>query len=133
MSAAAAATTRETRTSPGFRSDKDCGFVSFGTGSVWAGLTIGAVSFRTSPADCSPVLKLLCTWMQEHGHHCETALLAACRTPTTRSVAFIHKHRPDVVIYDVGMPYSSSWDLPNRWHTFWNAGDQPARILEIVL
>ena len=24
---------------------------------------------------------------------------------------FIEKHRPDVVIYDVGMPYSSSWDL----------------------
>ena len=24
---------------------------------------------------------------------------------------FIQKHRPDVVIYDVGMPFSSSWDL----------------------
>src|SRR5690606_30231418 len=24
---------------------------------------------------------------------------------------FILKHRPDVVIYDVGMPYPSSWDL----------------------
>ena len=24
---------------------------------------------------------------------------------------FILKHRPDVVIYDVGMPYASSWDL----------------------
>jgi hypothetical protein len=43
----------ETRTSPGFRSDKDCGFVSFGTIAVWPGLTIGAVPFRTSRADCS--------------------------------------------------------------------------------
>ena len=24
---------------------------------------------------------------------------------------FIQKHRPDVVIYDVGMPYAGSWDL----------------------
>jgi len=24
---------------------------------------------------------------------------------------FIHKHRPDVVFSDVGMPYASSWDL----------------------
>jgi hypothetical protein len=38
----------ETRTSPGFRSDKDCSVVSFRTNSVWAGLTIRAVPFRTS-------------------------------------------------------------------------------------
>ena len=24
---------------------------------------------------------------------------------------FIQEHRPDVMIYDVGMPYASSWDL----------------------
>jgi hypothetical protein len=43
----------ETRTSPGFRSDNDWSFVSFGTNSVWATLTIRAVPFRTSRADCS--------------------------------------------------------------------------------
>lgn len=41
----------ETRTSPGFRSDKDWGFVSFGTTSVWAVLAIRAVPFRTGRAD----------------------------------------------------------------------------------
>jgi hypothetical protein len=42
----------ETRTSPGFRSDKDCG--SFGINSVCAGLTIRAVPFRTSRLTVRP-------------------------------------------------------------------------------
>jgi hypothetical protein len=43
----------ETRTSPGFRSDNDWGFVLFGTNLVSAGLEIRAVPFRTSRADSS--------------------------------------------------------------------------------
>ena len=61
--------------------------------------------------DSAPVLKMLCKWLQEHGHHCETALLADMPQAQDDVGAFIQKHRPDVVIYDVGMPYSSSWDL----------------------
>ena len=61
--------------------------------------------------DSAPVLKMLCNWLQEHDHHCETALLADMPQAHDEVGPFIQKHRPDVVIYDVGMPYSSSWDL----------------------
>jgi len=61
--------------------------------------------------DSAPVLKMLCNWLQEHGHHCETALRADMPQAHDEVGFFIHKHRPDVVIYDVAMPYSSSWDL----------------------
>jgi DNA-binding response OmpR family regulator len=61
--------------------------------------------------DSAPVLKMLCNWLQEHGHHCEAALLADMPQAQDEVGPFIQKHRPDVVIYDVGMPYSSSWDL----------------------
>lgn len=61
--------------------------------------------------DSAPVLKMLCNWLQDHGHPCETALLADMPQAQDEVGPFIQKHRPDVVIYDVGMPYSSSWDL----------------------
>jgi CheY-like chemotaxis protein len=61
--------------------------------------------------DSAPVLKMLCKWLQDHGHHCETALLADMPQAQDQVGPFIRKHKPDVVIYDVGMPYSSSWDL----------------------
>jgi CheY-like chemotaxis protein len=54
---------------------------------------------------------MLCKWLQEHGHHCDTALLADMPQAHEEVGKFIQKHQPDVVIYDVGMPYSSSWDL----------------------
>jgi CheY-like chemotaxis protein len=54
---------------------------------------------------------MLCEWLQEHGHDCKTALLAEMPQAQDDVGRFIQKHRPDVVIYDVGMPYSSSWDL----------------------
>lgn len=61
--------------------------------------------------DSAPVLKMLCEWLQAQGHHCDTALLADMPRAHEEVGPFILKHRPDVVIYDVGMPYSSSWDL----------------------
>jgi CheY-like chemotaxis protein len=54
---------------------------------------------------------MLCDWLQGRGHHCHTALLADMPTAHEQVGRFIGKHRPDVVIYDVGMPYVSSWDL----------------------
>jgi CheY-like chemotaxis protein len=50
-------------------------------------------------------------WLQDQGHHCDTALLADMPQAHEEVERFILKHRPDVVIYDVGMPYASSWDL----------------------
>jgi CheY-like chemotaxis protein len=70
--------------------------------------------------DSAPVLKMLCNWLQEHGHHCETALLADMPQAHDEVGPFIQKHRPDVVIYDVGMPYSS------------RRGRRPRRLLGAV-
>lgn len=61
--------------------------------------------------DSARVLKMLCDWLQRQGHHCDTALLADMPAAHEEVGRFILKHRPDVVIYDVGMPYASSWDL----------------------
>ena len=61
--------------------------------------------------DSAKVLKMLCDWLQSQDHHCDTALLAEMPHVHEEVGRFILKHRPDVVIYDVGMPYASSWDL----------------------
>ena len=61
--------------------------------------------------DSARVLKMLCDWLQRRGHHCDTALLSDMPQAHEEVGRFILKHRPDVVIYDVGMPYASSWDL----------------------
>jgi DNA-binding response OmpR family regulator len=55
--------------------------------------------------------QMLCQWLEQHGHHCATALLADMPQAHEEVGRFIQKHPPDVVIYDVGMPYASSWDL----------------------
>ena len=54
---------------------------------------------------------MLCDWLQDQGHDSDTALLAEMPHVHEEVGRFILKHRPDVVIYDVGMPYASSWDL----------------------
>ena len=56
--------------------------------------------------DSAPLLKMLCQWLEQHGHHCNTALLADMPQAQEEVGRFIQKHRPDVVIYDVGLPYS---------------------------
>lgn len=61
--------------------------------------------------DSAPLLKMFCKWLQEHGHECHAALLAEMPQAQDDVGRFIQKHRPNVVVYDVGMPYSSSWDL----------------------
>jgi CheY-like chemotaxis protein len=61
--------------------------------------------------DSARVLKMLCDWLQSQGHHCDTALLAEMPHVHEEVGRFILKHRPDVVIYDAGTPYASSWDL----------------------
>jgi DNA-binding response OmpR family regulator len=57
------------------------------------------------------LLKMLCEWFEQRRYHCDTAVLADMRHAHEEVGAFIKAHRPDVVIYDVGMPYRSSWDL----------------------
>jgi len=54
---------------------------------------------------------MLCDWFTQRGHHCEAALLSDMPRAHEEVWRFISAHRPDVVVYDVGMPYESSWDL----------------------
>jgi CheY-like chemotaxis protein len=61
--------------------------------------------------DSAPILKMLCKRLEQHRHHCVTAVIADMRHAHEEVGRFIQEHRPDVVIYDVGMPYVSSWDL----------------------
>ncbi len=75
---------------------------------------------KTSPArplrlailnDSSHVLTLLCNWFQMHGHCCTTAVVAEMPKAHIEVEQFICQHNYDVVVYDVPMPYASSWDL----------------------
>ena len=59
----------------------------------------------------APVVDMLCGWFKKHGHHCVSALLSDMPNAHADVPRFIAKHKPDVVIYDIGMPYESSWDL----------------------
>jgi len=54
---------------------------------------------------------MLCDWFTQHGHHCVTAVVADLRNAHQDVARFINEHEPDVVVYDVGMPYACSWDL----------------------
>ena len=54
---------------------------------------------------------MICGWLEQHGHHCDTALLSEMPHAYEEVGRFIAKYRPHVVIYEVGMPYPSSWDL----------------------
>jgi CheY-like chemotaxis protein len=61
--------------------------------------------------DSAPVVKMLCEWFTQHGHHCDAVLLSDMPRAHEEVGHFVSAHRPDVVVYDVGMPYESSWDL----------------------
>ena len=61
--------------------------------------------------DSPPVVKMLCDWFTQHGHHCDAVLLSDMPRAHEEVGHFVSAHRPDVVVYDVGMPYESSWDL----------------------
>jgi CheY-like chemotaxis protein len=61
--------------------------------------------------DSHQVLKLLCDWFQECGHDCSTAVVADMPEAYTQVAQFILSVNPDVIVYDVALPYLSSWDF----------------------
>jgi CheY-like chemotaxis protein len=61
--------------------------------------------------DSRQVLKLLADWFEECGHDCSTAVVADMPEAHTQIAQFISSQKPNVVVYDVAMPYVSSWDL----------------------
>jgi CheY-like chemotaxis protein len=61
--------------------------------------------------DSPHVVQLLCDWFRQHGHRCATRMVADMPLAHVEVEQFINEYRPDVVVYDVPMPYGSSWDL----------------------
>lgn len=61
--------------------------------------------------DSEPTLKMLSGWFEKRGHHCVTAVLADMPNAHEQVPEFLAKSKPAVVVYDVAMPYESSWDL----------------------
>ena len=54
-------------------------------------------------------LEFLKTWFQDHGMVVHTACASAFRTQTADIDSFIDGAAPDVVIYDVSLPYIENW------------------------
>ena len=73
----------------------------------------------------APVLDMLCGWFKKHGHYCVGALLSDMPNAHADVPRFIAKHKPDVVVYDIGMPYESSWDLMEAVRTGPKVAAQP--------
>lgn len=57
------------------------------------------------------VLRLLCERFKQHGYYCQALLHSDMRRAQNEVDEFVAAHRPHVVVYDVGTPYASSWDL----------------------
>lgn len=61
--------------------------------------------------DSQAVLKMLCEWFERHGHECRSAVVADMPLAHVQVEKFLSSEKPDVVVYDVAMPYASNWDL----------------------
>jgi CheY-like chemotaxis protein len=59
----------------------------------------------------SETLKTVAQWFEIHGHRVTTSALAAMRRADLEEIAdFLMRHDPDVVVYDIAMPYVPNWD-----------------------
>ena len=56
--------------------------------------------------DSPHVLKLLCDWFRQHGHQCATRMVAEMSQAHVEVQQFLNEHKPDVVVYDLPMPYA---------------------------
>ena len=54
---------------------------------------------------------MLCGWFERHGHECRSAVVAEMPLAHLQVEQFLTSEKPDVVVYDVAMPYASNWDL----------------------
>lgn len=48
---------------------------------------------------------------EQHGHSAYIAQLSEMRDAGHEAGDFIHRHRADVVVFDVGLPYVCNWDF----------------------
>jgi DNA-binding response OmpR family regulator len=59
--------------------------------------------------DSAPTLSTIA--VRDPGYGVVTAQLSMMRIAIVDVEAFVTAHRPDVVVYDVAMPYESNWDF----------------------
>jgi CheY-like chemotaxis protein len=59
----------------------------------------------------SETLKTVAHWFEINGHRVTTSALAAMRRADLEEISdFLTRHSPDVVVYDVAIPYWPNWD-----------------------
>jgi CheY-like chemotaxis protein len=56
-------------------------------------------------------LDMLRQFFEHHGFVVVTAFTYALRDGRTDLEAFMRQHRPDVVVYDIALPYDENWRL----------------------
>ena len=72
--------------------------------------TLGALRIVVF-SDGADTIALLCTWLNAHGHHPLSARLQDMRQADWEAASFIERHRADLVLFDLGLPYVSNWDF----------------------
>lgn len=56
-------------------------------------------------------LKTVAQWFEINGHRVTTSALAAMRRADLQEIGdFLSRHNPDVIVYDIAMPYAPNWD-----------------------
>ncbi len=61
--------------------------------------------------DSAPTLSTMAKWLEIHGYGVVTAQLSQMRSVYLNAEAFIAINRPDVIVFDIAMPYESNWDF----------------------
>ena len=61
--------------------------------------------------DSALTLSTIAKWFEIHGYGVATARLSEMRVAHLDVEHFVQTHRPDVIVYDVAMPYESNWDF----------------------
>jgi len=61
--------------------------------------------------DSAPTLSTIGKWFEIHGYGVVTAQVGMMRIAHIDVEAFVAKHCPDVIVFDVAMPYESNWDF----------------------
>ena len=68
----------------------------------------GVVAVFNTSEDTTDMLR---TALERAGHIVVTAFTHALRDGKTDLEAFMRQHRPQVVVYDIALPYESNWRL----------------------
>ena len=60
--------------------------------------------------DSAQTLSIIAKWFEIHGYGVVTAQISMMRIAHVDVQALVATHRPDVIVFDIAMPYESNWD-----------------------